>query len=472
MTTGRWDRFWFADASLTRLGAFRILICGLGFYDAVLYGMAAVRDAAIVSAGDVARPWSPIYLFDVLGLTPIGVDAAQWVVVATLVALGLATVGLFSRMTCLLGFLGYLYLSGLVYSFGKPHHDKVALTFALLCLWWAPIGARLSLDSLIGRWRRASRGLDPRLVPERATYAALPLRLTQLSIAIGYGFAGLSKVWIGGLQWFNGYTLQGIMMGHQNVWAETFAQSVMFNRISSLGLVFTQACFPLVFFWPRLLWFFIPVATSFHLITWATMDTGPYMRLWFAMCAFLPLESVPKYLRSWLRTWKWPFVVLLILVPSALVWCVLARVIPVWALLIVFGLPAIAFVQYLLPVARVDIVYDGACRMCRRTLAVLLAIDWGQRVRVLDLSRWPEVSDAHPGLEHEACVRDMHVIDAKGCVTTGFDGYRVLAWRLPLTLLLAPLLYLPPVPAIGRRIYRHVADRRLREGCGDEQCPV
>jgi hypothetical protein len=421
---GRWDRFWFADTPLARLGAFRILICGLAFFDAVQYGRAALRDAAAVSAGDVARPWQPIYLFDVLGVQPLGLDAAQWAVAATLIALGLATVGLCARVTCLLGFLGYLLLTGLVYSFGKPHHDKIALTFALLALPWAPVGARLSLDSLIARWRRAGRGEDPRVVPHGSTWAAFPLRLTQVSIAIGYAFAGWSKIWIGGAEWFNGYTLQGIMMGHDNAWSAMFAQNVLWNRVSSVGLVLTQAAFPAVFFAPRLLWFFVPMATTFHLLSWATMDTGPYITLWFTMCAFLPLERVPAWVRAHLRGWRAPLVAALVLAPAVLIWNILASNLPVWALLVMFGLPAIAFALYTLPCLSVEIACDGSTR-CRRALAVLLALDWGQLLRVRDGA---------------SSARGLRVITAGGTTLQGAEALFALGWRLPPLVVLAPLL--------------------------------
>jgi len=57
------------------------------------------------------------------------------------------------------------------------------------------------------------------------------------------------------------------------------------------------------------------------------------------------------------------------------------------------------------------------------------------------------------------------VVTASRKIETGFDAYRAIAWSIPLLIPLAPLLYLPGVPAIGRRVYAAVARRRLRGGC-------
>jgi predicted DCC family thiol-disulfide oxidoreductase YuxK len=42
----------------------------------------------------------------------------------------------------------------------------------------------------------------------------------------------------------------------------------------------------------------------------------------------------------------------------------------------------------------------------------------------------------------------------------GFDAYRVMAKHIPMLWFALPLLFLPPVPAIGRRIYARIAGRR------------
>jgi hypothetical protein len=225
-----------------------------------------------------------------------------------------------------------LWWTGLAYSFGKPHHDKVALAFAIASLPFARVGAAVSLDAVVARLR--GRPVRQRQI------GGMPIRLTQLSLALGYCAAGCSKLVIGGLDWFNGYTLQGIMLGHDKEWSRVFASSVGLAQLQSFGVVFVQVTFPIVLLWPRAGWFYLPAATSFHLMSWKTMDTGPYMRLWLLLVAFLPLERVPAEIWRWLRGGPIAAVsaIAAIGAMAALVGTRASQVVPVWAL---FGFAAV-----------------------------------------------------------------------------------------------------------------------------------
>jgi predicted DCC family thiol-disulfide oxidoreductase YuxK len=53
----------------------------------------------------------------------------------------------------------------------------------------------------------------------------------------------------------------------------------------------------------------------------------------------------------------------------------------------------------------------------------------------------------------------MHVVSGSR-TWSGFEACRMLAGRSPLLWVLVPVLYLWPVTAIGRRVYRWVAENR------------
>ena len=61
-------------------------------------------------------------------------------------------------------------------------------------------------------------------------------------------------------------------------------------------------------------------------------------------------------------------------------------------------------------------------------------------------------------------VTDMHAARPGGAdewvVTRGYEAYQQIAWRVPPLWPALPLLYLPPVAAVGRAVYRRVADSR------------
>jgi hypothetical protein len=91
---------------------------------------------------------------------------------------------------------------------------------------------------------------------------------------------------------------------------------------------------PTCLFWPRASFVFVPALVAFHWGTWATMDTGPYLTLWYLWVAFVPLDRVRTWVRS---TWAtrpalagagvvWGIVVL------AVVATVIVRVVP-WPML-------------------------------------------------------------------------------------------------------------------------------------------
>lgn len=325
------ERFFFAPVPSARLGAFRALVCGVALYDVLLYANVVWNDAAAVSAGTIARPWTPLYLFSLLGVGPMGTDTAKVIFWGAVLSLGCGALGLFSRVSCLLGAVAFYAWTGYAYSFGKPHHDKIALAFALAALPFARVGLAVSLDAVLARWRGRER---------TPLTSGMPIRLCMVTLAIGYCGAGSAKLLLGGVDWFNGYTLQGIMLGHDGEWSRFFAANVRVCQLLSASVVAVQATFPLVFFVPKLRWFYLPAATSFHLMTWKTMDTGPYMRVWLLLPAFVPLEQVPATLRDWLRKGPAP-ALLTALACGALLWLVgsvMSIVVPTWLLLAVLTL--------------------------------------------------------------------------------------------------------------------------------------
>jgi hypothetical protein len=185
------------------------------------------------------------------------------------------------------------YWIGSEYSFGKPHHTCIALMFGLFALPLAPVGSRLALDAVLRRWRAARRGTGAVELPERAPWAALPLHMTQVTIAIGYFFAGATKLAVSGLAWANGYTLMAVMVENRSPWSEFLSGHRGLLVLMSVGLLFGQLGFPLVFVWPPLRWLFVPLALLFHYMAMKTMGTGPFLTLVLALSAFVALERVP-----------------------------------------------------------------------------------------------------------------------------------------------------------------------------------
>jgi len=379
----RWERYWFGEASLVRLAVFRIVLLVAAFDGVWLPRHAIFQFAAADRPPFLERTWRPILAFQLLGLGPPDPRLVQTLWVVLLIAIALGILGLFTRVSCALVALLGFYWIGSEYSVGKPHHTCVPLIFGLFALPFAPVGARLSLDALLRRLRAARRGADPRLVPEQGAWAAFPLRLVQLTAALGYFFAGSTKLAISGLDWANGYTLQGVMVEYRSDWSGPLSDQHALLVLMSAGLLFGQVGFPLALVSRAARWVFVPLMIVFHLMAMKTMATGPFLTLWLTLAAFVELERVPAFLAR--TTGRGPLArrAALVLLYAVLAAGTLALYLdnkPAWlALLLVPA--ALAGVLWCFPrlLPPLEIVVDPA--RAGRFRAWGSACDWGARLR-------------------------------------------------------------------------------------------
>ena len=113
---------------------------------------------------------------------------------------------------------------------------------------------------------------------------------------------------------------------------------------------------------------------------------------------------------------------------------------------------------------RCDVLYDGGCGLCERTAGWLRWADVRKRLTFSDInSEWDRLIQRYPSLDRDACLAAMHVMAPDGTITAGFDGFRTLARVVPALWPVWPLLFVPGVPPIGRRVYGYVAQNRSTE---------
>jgi predicted DCC family thiol-disulfide oxidoreductase YuxK len=103
------------------------------------------------------------------------------------------------------------------------------------------------------------------------------------------------------------------------------------------------------------------------------------------------------------------------------------------------------------------VIWDSHCSFCHRWARVLARLDVFGRVRL--------VGTAEPGAYEDPRVTPEHTAHALQLLTAtaryeGYDAIRRVLARSPITFWLAPLLWLPPVRALGEKWYRRVADSR------------
>ena len=121
--------------------------------------------------------------------------------------------------------------------------------------------------------------------------------------------------------------------------------------------------------------------------------------------------------------------------------------------------------------ARDTVLYDGACRFCRRRVANLRTLDRGRRLDFVSLHD-DRVAREFPELPRDRLLEEMFVVDTSGQARGGATAVRYLSRRLPLLWPLAPLLHVPGSLAAWNWLYRFVARNRMRlsGGCEEGTC--
>jgi predicted DCC family thiol-disulfide oxidoreductase YuxK len=112
-----------------------------------------------------------------------------------------------------------------------------------------------------------------------------------------------------------------------------------------------------------------------------------------------------------------------------------------------------------------DVVYDGLCRFCVRSLSAVQMLDSRHVLRLHDANDRVAVAERFPTLRNVDLDAAMYVVDGSGRSYAGFYAFRRIARALPLAWPLLPLLHLPGASAVGTRIYALVARNRRRLGC-------
>jgi len=348
-----------------------------------------------------------------LASLPVGPDLMEGAARLLLLSSVLAMLGVYTRVSAVVVVVLGFYVLGVPQLFGKVNHYHHLLWFAAI-LAASPCGDALSIDALRRAWKGADSGnVEP---PGESRAYALPLRLVWLLIGVMYFFPGFWKWWSAGIDWALSDNLRFIMYTR---WTEVGDWTPFFRidrypllyQAGAAGTIAFELSFIFLIFFPRLRLLAVAQALAFHTMT------RVLMQIWF-----------DSLVRCYVAFFDWH--------------AICRRVGRA-----MFG-------------DELVVPYDGTCRLCRRTIACLRVVDVLGRVRYLDAGSRPEVVAHGLGwLDADALMADMHAVRGRRA-WKGFEAYRQLVGRLPVLWPVLPLLYVWPVPFIGERVYRRVADSR------------
>ena len=419
------------EATPGSLGAIRVLTC------AILLGDILIRDLAssALLPSEMRLPMGLLQLFYSL---PIGFEqfvgsetslwAFKWV---TALVLFLGMIGWRTRIMICLGAFFYFLQNGILLQYLYFHHLGQVALYVMVVLSLLPCGDGWSVDRL----RKVYKG---RPVPdaERASPVYGWSRYAcWVVVALPYTAAGLSKLFNGGLYWWNATNIKAILSGgalHQT-WYDwglalhpTSAPDTLF-AFFGLTIILTELLFVTVLF-SRIARRILPSLMMMMHVGIFFLQNLLFLNLILLQFVFFDWTRIRKAVGRWLAARRSP----------------------------------------------IEVLYDGLCPFCQRSVRLLARLDLFNRLefvdfRRLDLRVYNRRHDL--GITLDDLEEEMYVI-SRGRAYRGFYGYRVIALKLPALWPLAPWLFLPGATSLGGSAYRSVARNRFKLHQCDAHCPT
>ena len=408
-----WSRIWFQPSSTTPLEIARI---GVG--SAILFHYAMATPFLFVFWGDT--DWMPrdvalMYLDGPWMQSVFFYFSAPWQWIAFhiffLLCCAAFVVGWrtsWVKWIVLVGHISYDYRN-LTLSYGAE--SIAACLLFILCL--APIGRAISLDRVRAVRRAKRANLEATLPPYASPWAGACTRLMQIQMAVLFFYSGVEK--IRGDEWWSGDALWWAFTTtefYHGPLLALFAQQYWLVSVATYATILIEIAFPFLI-WQRATRPYLLAAAIFLHVSFAVLLGLIYFSFVMIMghMSFLPPEWLAR-LGAW---WKHK-------------------------------------------IGDMEMIYDGQCGFCVRSMAWFLAFDGLRQIKIRDFRTNPSpvVSDAQ--LE-----KALYLVLPDGRALPGFEAYRYVVLRVPGLWWQIPFFYVPVLSRLfGRPIYNWVAANRGR----------
>jgi predicted DCC family thiol-disulfide oxidoreductase YuxK len=366
--------------------------------------------------------------FERLVASEISLRAFQ---ILTELLLFLGLVGWRTRVVIPLGALCHFLLLGILIDYSFFWHQNLVPLYVMIVLSFTPCGDGWSVDRL---WKIYQGRAVPDAGRQSPVYGWARYACWAM-IALPYVASGLSKLLDGGLFWWNPANMRAkLYMDTLNPrefdWAFSLhlahASDLFFSLVGLLGL-FSEIFFGLVLF-SRVARRIFPVAAIMMHTGILLLQRILFFDLMLLQFVFFDFTPIRKAISSQLASKR----------------------------------------------GRLQVLYDGLCPLCRRTVRLLACFDLFTRLEFLDFRRL-DLHDYNRRLGLNLAPRDLEEemsVIFRGQTHRGFYGYRRIALAVPVFWPLAPWLFLPGVASLGVWVYGYVARNRLRFLSCDSRCPV
>lgn len=285
----------------------------------------------------------------------------------------------------------------------------IASNLFILCL--APVGTCLSLDRVRTQIRgKIAHGLEYFDPPKVSPWAFACTRLIQIQMVTLFFYSGLSKV--GGTMWREGDALWYAILNNEiaSFPPDFFAHNFWVVQALTYATVVAELAY-VVLVWPK-------ITRGVALLGAVVLHLGIVVFMAMPYFGIAMMVGHLAFLRhDWLRAlgqlWK-------------------------------------------RKTGTMQMVYDGECGFCVRSMAGFLAFDGLQQIVARDYHRTTPVQ-VTPAEASAA----IYLIDESGRTYAGFDAYRYAVARVPGLWWLVPLFYIPWLSAaLGRPVYALIAANR------------
>lgn len=115
------------------------------------------------------------------------------------------------------------------------------------------------------------------------------------------------------------------------------------------------------------------------------------------------------------------------------------------------------------PANKARVLYDGDCAFCCKSVVLLKKLDWLKKLDYVNVRDESQAFLKETPVAGAPLLEQMHVLPRHGqSLYAGYRAIRWLAWRLPLTWVAAPFLYLPGMTWVGQKLYLWIARNRFK----------
>ena len=287
------------------------------------------------------------------------------------------------------------------------------LACLLLILCFAPIGRAVSLDRV--RQVRSAKLLDLGAHPPRfsSRWAFACTRLMQIQMAVLFFYSAVGK--IRGDDWWHGDAIWRVFSSadyYNESLLRILASNFWLVNIASFTTVLIELAFPFMVWKHRSRPYLLAGAIFLH-VQFALLLNLYYFS--FVMIMGHMSFVRPQWLQRLGAIWKW-------------------RIGPM------------------------EMIYDGHCGFCKRSMAGFLAFDGLRQIQIRDFRANPSdvVSD-------EQMKKALYLVLPDKRALPGFEAYRYVVLRVPGLWWLIPFFYIPVLSRLfGHPIYNWVAANRSR----------